>query len=222
MSTPPPPSASRSQGPAISLGGILGGWPDVAARFQEVLGDLEEERREFPRFLRQILNAYHGIDHWARVGVLGLAIAGRLRTLGRVTTACLALPGGIEEAAILSAFFHDCARTSGGAELDHGREGQRVWWSWSARKGLPRDFAAAVSQAILFHVDHIPVDPSANEAAICLANADRLERVRLFDSLRPEFMYEDGAWREIWPHAREVLARLRQDRVLRELGLAAP
>jgi len=206
--------------PPIDLEAILSGWPAVAARFREVLGDLAEERAAFPRLFRLFHSPLHGLDHWARAGVLGLAIAGRLRALGRVTTPCLAAAGGLEEAAILAAFFHDSCRTVEWSDPGHAREGREVWRHWSSRKGLGKDLSSAVAQAILFHAGHRPpVDPEAMEAAVCLANADRLERIRFGESPRERLMYDDGAWREIEALAPLLVRILDGDAVRRDLGI---
>jgi len=192
--------------------------PHVIARFRDVLADVEAERRAFPLLFGLIGSRHHGIDHWVRVGVFSLAIAASLRRLGRVKEPALSAPGGIEDAVILAAFFHDCSRSTEATEPGHGARGELVWRTWASRKGADPDLRAAVSQAILFHEGHKPdVDPAAGPVAVCLANADRLDRVRLGDPVRTHLLYDDGVWPDLLPHAGQLLRALGPARVRGEL-----
>jgi len=197
---------------------LIGDYDRVLDRFRRFLGGLEPEQEVFPRLYGELTGHLHGIDHWIRVGIHGLAIARFLRGRSRITTILPAQAGELEDAVISAAFFHDCARTSDRAEPEHGREGDRVWRHFAARKGLDRGLLDAVSQALLFHVDHEPVDPAANDVSVCLCNADRLDRVRLRESPDPERMYPDGVWREIAPLAEQLLQEVSRSRVLMDLG----
>jgi len=180
--------------------------PRVLSRFQTLFQEVEPERRRFGWMLGQIFGVYHGLDHWVRVGIYGLAIARALRDQGRVRTAGLAPERALEDAVLWAAFFHDCGRIGEGEEPDHGRTADRAWRQYADRVRLSRELAAAVSQALLFHVDHQPVDPAANEVAICLCNADRLDRVRLGQAPRPAWMYDDGIWQKLAPLSEKLLA----------------
>jgi hypothetical protein len=201
-----------------SIDGLLALYPRTVARFREVLRDIEAERREFPLLLGLIGSRLHGIDHWARVGTLSLAIAASLRDLGRVKDPALAAPCGLEDAVLLAAFFHDCSRSTEATEPGHGAAGERVWRSWAARKEMDTGIRAAVSQAILFHEGHRPaVDPAAGPVAVCLANADRLDRVRLGDAVRPHLLYDDGVWPDLLPLAEKLLGALGPSRVRGDL-----
>ncbi|KAJ4460885.1 hypothetical protein PAPYR_2721 [Paratrimastix pyriformis] len=140
------------------------------------------------------------------------------------------------EGAMYAVFFHDVARATDDREPSHGRLGERVWrhfaqWVNTAHlrreRGekdpvtllvdpIPQCMVAAVSEAILFHVDHLGVDPLAGPLAIALCNGDRLDRTRLkifdpedLDGLpRPEFFYPDAATSVSLFGAAEGLLRL--------------
>jgi len=202
----------------IRFGDLTGNYPLVIGRFRELLADLEEERARFPALFTLIDGHLHGIDHWTRVGILGLAIAKALRDQGRVSTPFLALPGNLERAVVLAALFHDCCRRRDGVEPRHGREGEKVWRHYAGRRKLEEDLQRPVSQAIIFHEGHRPVDPAALEVTICLCNADRLDRVRLGDSPIPERMYPDGIWRELSSFTERLFLEVHRDRVLAELS----
>ena len=75
----------------------------------------------------------------------------------------------------------------------------------------------AVTQALLFHEDHEPVDPRANHVTICLCNADRLDRVRLGQDPIPTLMYDDGVWKELTAHSNRLLKEVRLEDVRREV-----
>ena len=199
---------------------LIAGYGPVAARFRALLADVGPERAEFKIMFTNIAGNLHGIDHWARVGVHGLVIARALREQGRVTAPALAAEGALEEAVLLAAFFHDCARVTEGDELVHGKNGERVWRHYAERRGLAPGLGAAVSQALLFHVDHPSVDPAANEVTIGLCNADRVDRVRLGDYADSRRMYDDRVWPELVPHSVRLYNEFRLERVNRDLGLA--
>ncbi len=191
----------------------------VIEHFRKVLGDLYQEQMRFPRLFTLLTAGCHGIDHWVRVGLHGLAVAKALREQGRVVTPHAVPPGKLEEAVILAAFFHDCARISDGKELEHGREGNRVWRHYAKRKEFPANLQRFVSQAILFHVGHLSVDPGALEVTICLCNGDRLDRVRLGQEIKPELMYPDGIWQKLYPLADQLLLEVHLERVKLDMGL---
>jgi hypothetical protein len=199
---------------------LIAGYRPVSARFRALLADVGPERAEFKIMFTTIAGRCHGIDHWARVGIYALAIARGLRDQGWVKSVALVPAGALEDAVTDAAFFHDCARASEGDELVHGKNGQRIWRHYAERKGLARELTEAVSQALLFHVDHPSVDPAANEATICLCNADRLDRVRLGDYVDSRRMYDDRVWPELVPHSVRLYNEFRLQRVSRELGLA--
>jgi len=182
-------------------------------RFLGLYAELQPARNQFRRLFTSADSPIHGADHWVRVGLFGLAIAKKLRERG-LPASPVAEPGALEEAVILAAFFHDCARWSDGGELDHGRAGEEVWRWYAAERKFPDGLAASVSQALLFHVDHPAVDPAAGPVAVCLCNADRLDRVRLGESPKPKLMYDDGAWRELEPLSERLL-----DEVTRKVAL---
>ena len=205
-------------------------YDQVATRFRALLADVGPERAEFKFMFTTIASYSHGIDHWARVGIYCLAIAHALREQGRVPKPVLAEEGGLEEAALLAAFFHDCARVSDGYEIMHGRNGERVWRHYAERRSMDTELRTAVSQALIFHVDHSSFNAPANAVTICLCNADRLDRIRLCDpdrldhvsldrSVDPKRMYEDGIWPALLPHSRRLYHQFRLNRVKLDLGL---
>jgi HD superfamily phosphodiesterase len=193
---------------------LIGNYATVIVRYGELRRELGPELTEFPRLLKMENGLVHGMHHWVRVGIYGLAIAGALRAKGRVKSAIFLPDGALEDAVLLACFFHDCARVSEGSELVHGREGNRVWVHYAERKGFAEDLKQTISQALLFHVDHPAVDPAANEVTISLCNADRLDRVRLGEPPDPARMYDDGVWRDLAPFSDRLLAEVRQERVM--------
>lgn len=197
----------------IEYEALAAGYAPVIARFRELLAEVGPERAAFKIMFTMIAGQVHGLDHWVRVGIYGQAIAQGLREQGRVKIAAL------EDAVMYAAFFHDCARVSEGDEFVHGKNGERVWRHYAERKGLAAEMTAAVSQALLFHVDHPSVDPAANEVTICLCNADRLDRVRLGDYVDSRRMYDDRVWPELAPHSIQLYNEFRLERVSHELGL---
>lgn len=203
----------------ISYEGLIACRDRGSSRFRSLLENLEEEKTVFPKLFRKLRGPLHGIDHWLRVAIQGLAIARALRGGGRVAAPCLLEPEGLEEALVLAAFFHDSARTTDGTEAGHGKEAEKVWRHFAGRKILPRDLQEHVSEAILFHEDHRSVDPAAREVTICLCNADRLDRVRLGEKIDPRRMYDDGIWRSLEPFSGRLLEELSPAKVLSEMGL---
>ena len=197
--------------------GLMTRHDRVISRYREFKADLAPERREFPRLFAMENGLVHGVHHWVRVGIYGLAIARALRGQGRVRSPLLAPVGALEDAVLTACFFHDCARLGEGVEPDHGRAGEQVWDHYSKRQGISEGLRAIVSQALLFHVDHPSVDPAANEVTICLCNADRLDRVRLGEAPLPEHMYNDGIWRALEPLSGRLLQTVRQEKVVRDL-----
>jgi len=193
---------------------LAGGYDRVIEKFAELIPDLGPEREKFPRLFASISSPIHGIQHWVRVGIHGLAIAHALREQGKIPST-----ENIDEAVLCAAFFHDCARLTEGLEYDHGRAGDQVWRHYFQRKEIAAETGDAVSQALLFHVDHPSVDRDANPVTICLCNADRLDRVRLDQMPKPDLMYDDGVWRELEPHSGRLLEEVSIERVSKDLGL---
>jgi hypothetical protein len=187
-------------------------------RFRDLYSELQPARKKFRRLFFNADSRIHGADHWVRVGLFGLAIARKLRENGR-TGAALSSPGTLEEAVTLAAFFHDCARAGDDRELDHGRAGDQVWRWYAGEKALPEWLLNTVSQALLMHVDHPAVDPAAGPVAVCLCNADRLDRVRLGDLPNPRQMYDDGIWRELTSLSERLLNEVTRTVVLNSLGI---
>jgi hypothetical protein len=194
-------------------------YDKVIARFQGLLADTGPERERFPAMFTTIAGPFHGIHHWTRVGIYSLTIAEALRAQARVSPAALIPAGVLEDAVLWAAFFHDCARVTESVEGAHGRKGEMVWRNYAERKDLAPEIMAAVSQALLFHVDHPAVDPAANAVTICLCNADRLDRVRLGERPDPDRMYDDGAWRMLALYSERLLREVDLERVKRDLGL---
>jgi hypothetical protein len=180
-----------------TLEDLLSSLDLVTARFRSLLVELRGERGRFPDLFGKIDSRLHGIDHWIRVALHGLAIAAGFRARRAVGTPSLAPAGALEEAVVLAAFFHDCARRTEGSERDHGPQGERVLRRYREMKALPADLGATISQAVLFHVAHAPVDPAAGEVAIALCNADRIDRVRLGEEPDPARMYPEPLWRSL-------------------------
>ncbi len=150
----------------------------------------------------------------------GLAVADSLRAADKLELEVLVAPGGLEQGIVLAAFFHDCARTHDGVELDHGRAGAEVWRAYAAEHDVSAEMTAAVDQALLFHVDHLDVDPEANALTVCLCNADRIDRVRLGQPAFPELMYDDGgAWRELVQHAERLSREANRERATKDIIL---
>ncbi|KAH3758064.1 hypothetical protein Pelo_10194 [Pelomyxa schiedti] len=140
----------------------------------------------------------HGMSHWLRVATYGLFI---LRTVyphhpsGCSTASvdgCDLELSALEECVMYSAFFHDYETDDPG----HAERGANVWRIYAKRKHLDRRIISIVSQAILFHEQHLPhVDPAANVVTIALCNADRVDRVRFGGLPDVDKMYPDyNAW----------------------------
>lgn len=193
---------------------LIARYPEAVAKFRELLPELEPERARFKRLFAMILSPVHGVHHWTRVGIYSLAIAEALQEQGRVHEA----PEAFREQVLHAVFFHDCARLTESNELDHGRAGEQVWRCFAARHSLPSPHTEAVSQALLFHVDHPAVDPSANPVTVCLCNADRLDRVRLAQKPIPKLMYHDGIWQHLQPFSQRLLNEVTLERVKEDLG----
>jgi len=196
-----------------------GYYQEIVRRFRVLLDEVSPLQERFPRLFKMITGSCHGIDHWTRVGIYTLIISRGLREQERVSTPCLVAEGALENAGVYAAFFHDCARASDGFEFDHGRAGNQVWEYYAKERGLEKDFRQAVSQALLFHVDHPAVDPAANEVTMCLCNADRLDRVRLGEIVKPGLMYPDGVWKRLEPYTQGLLRQVTLARVKADLGL---
>ncbi len=201
----------------ITYAKLVGGYGRVLEVFGEVVADVGPECERFSFMMTLSSSPVHGVDHWVRVGLNALVIARRLRERERVSTPSLAPAGALEQAVLYAAFFHDSSRVDEGLDFTHGANGDRVWRHWAERKAVTPQIKAAVSQALRFHVDHPSVDPAANEATICLCNADRLDRVRLGQAPAPKRMYDDGCWRSIAPHSKSLLLEITLARVKTDL-----
>ena len=165
----------------------------VVEGFRFLLDDTEKERDKFPaRFLKQINSPIHGIDHWARVCLYGLDIGNNLWVKQQVDTRVFVSHDKFEQAIIHAAFFHDCARITEGCEFDHGRWAEKVWRSYSGRKGFEEGYTAAISEALLLHVENVKTEAGA--LAISLCNGDRLDRIRLGELPDPKRMYVEDRW----------------------------
>ncbi len=198
---------------------LIGNYDRVIGAFREVLVDVGPERERFSLMLKLASSNVHGVDHWVRVGLNALVIAHKLRERGLVSTPCLTAEGALEQAVLDAAFFHDSSRMDEGFDFTHGANADRVWRHWAERTGVAPELSEAISQALRFHVNHPSVDPAANEATICLCNADRLDRVRLGESPASKRMYDDGCWRSIAPHSKSLLLEITLARVERDLHL---
>jgi hypothetical protein len=63
------------------------------------------------------------------------------------------------------------------------------------------------------------IDHWVRVGIFCLANADRLDRVRLGDPVRPHLLYDDGAWPDLLPLAGKLLGALDLARAKGDLGI---
>jgi hypothetical protein len=203
----------------LSYEELLSHYDPVVARFRDLFAEVRPLQEKFPKLLKLTMGMSHGVDHWCRVGVYGLAIAHALKKQGRSATPCLEADYALTDAVLYAAFFHDCARRTEGTELTHGRAGEEVWRDYSKTQSVSAAMREAVSQALLFHVDHPSIDPDANEVTICLCNADRLDRVRLGEQPDPQRMYDDGVWQELCPHNRRLYNEIKIPRAKKDLGL---
>lgn len=143
-----------------------------------------------PAFLR-VGSRVHGLGHFARVGTLGLRIAGAARR-GPASP-------DLESAVTLAAFFHDSGRTHDGYEPGHAEAGAGILEALAPALRFSEAVVAAAAEAIRLHEAPESVVPGASVVAVALANADRLDRVRLGDAPIPERMYDDGVWRDLQP-----------------------
>ncbi len=188
--------------------------PAYRVLLADVKADLGVRLAGVPAFDR-IGSRFHGLGHWARVGCLALRIAGGLP---RAT-----LPAGdVDRAVTLAAFFHDSGRTIDGYEPGHAEAGAALFEVFAARWGLSRDLVDTVSTAIRLHEAPQSVVPGAGGLAIALANADRLDRVRLGDSPIPARMYDDGQWRRLVPVSDALLHRLTNRRAWTDVADLLP
>lgn len=203
----------------VSFSELMEYYQRVVASFKPLYNEVLNLQKEFPHLLKLTMGMKHGTDHWCRVGTYSLAIAEALKMQGRVNTFFLKQDRALEDAVLYAAFFHDCARRTEGVESGHGRAGEEVWRRYSGMKSLSANLREAVSQALLFHVDHPAIDPSANEVTICLCNADRLDRIRLGEDIDPSRMYEDGIWLELAPHNRRLFQKIKIPKVKEDLGI---
>lgn len=129
----------------------------------------------------------HGLAHWTRVGCLALRIVRALPTDGRPVERD-------EEAVLVASFFHDAGRLTEWHEPGHGEAGARILEALAGDLGLDPSIVLIAAQAIRLHdSDDCPLPP-ADRVGIALANADRLDRVRLGESPRSDLMYDDGVW----------------------------
>jgi hypothetical protein len=186
---------------------LTGKYEMVTEAFTGYLGQLKGMKKDHARLFLTLNGELHGIAHWVRVALFGLYIAEHYCgpemdfPCDKQDVSALVAP------VLAAAFFHDCARTHEGVELDHGREAEKIWRDYVDRRNIEEMVADAVAQALLFHVDHTAVDPAANLVTVCLCNGDRLDRVRLGSEINPKLMYEDGCW----PKLQEVNGRLLTD-----------
>lgn len=202
---------------------IAADYARVIDFYRESIADTGPERETSAGMFTTVAGYFHGIDHWARVGLYARFIsrnylAREAGVPGSISPSSLASEDRLIEAVTLAAFFHDCARLTEGAELSHGRAAEKIWRQYSGRKKIEADIRAAVSQALLFHVDHPSVDPEAGTVTICLCNADRLDRVRLRQRPAPQHMYDDGLWRELEHLSKQLYDDVHLGRVLSDLG----
>lgn len=140
----------------------------------------------------------HGLDHWLRVGCLAVRLA---ELTGRTGLAKLADERPVDalalEPVLLAAFFHDSGRLGEWLEPGHGEAGARVLESLAPALGLSPDAVATAAHAIRLHEYQLPLADAPDLATRVLANADRLDRIRFGERVRPALMYDDGAWSTI-------------------------
>ncbi|KAH3767413.1 Ubiquitin-conjugating enzyme E2 E2 [Pelomyxa schiedti] len=145
----------------------------------------------------RITSNMHGQSHWIRVACLGLCVMDGILRSSAANYWGKHLPvDTLRECLLYAALFHDCAREGESSERFHGARGESVWRAYSSRKNLDTQTIEIVSQAILFHENHRPcVDNTANVVTASLCNGDRLDRVRLNESVHSDKMYPDsGTW----------------------------
>lgn len=187
---------------------LFGGAPmiyeELTANYRNVLDSfsayrfrLEGMKKDHDRLFQTLTAQVHGIDHWVRVALYGLFIAEHYSGPQFDFPCDKKNIGALAEPVLAAAFFHDCARTNEGAELDHGRAAEKIWRDYIERHRVDAMVGEVVAQALLYHVDHLSVDPAANLVTVCLCNGDRLDRVRLGSTIKPHLMYEDGCWRKL-------------------------
>ena len=179
-----------------------------------VKADLGVPMAGVPAFDR-IGSRFHVLGHWVRVGCLALRIADALPRASFPVD-------DVERAVTLAAFFHDSGRTIDGYEPGHAGAGAAIFEVFAARWELPRDLVAAVAAAIRLHEAPESVVPGASGVAIALANADRLDRVRLGDRPIPERMYDDGIWHHLEPASQALLHHLTNRRAWSDVADLLP
>jgi HD superfamily phosphodiesterase len=102
----------------------------------------------------------------------------------------------LERRFLLSAFFHDIGRLDEGRDTGHAARGERVFRVMAPALSVDPDDVESVAVAIRNHASAPAVLPGADLVAACIANADRLDRARLYERPLPERMYPDLPWKE--------------------------
>jgi len=172
---------------------------EVAPRFDRWLEAVVTHRAVHPELWRGLRcaeqSSLHGRRHWTRVACLGLAM---LRDEG----VCRPREEQfmLERRLLLAAFFHDIGRLDEGRDTGHAERGERVFRFMALAVFVGPEDIESVALAIRNHASDPAVLRGADLVAACIANADRLDRARLYEHPMPERMYPELPWRE-WEEA---------------------
>ncbi len=197
---------------------LVKNYNQVCAFFKKLISELDEEKKVFPDLLKLFTKGIHGADHLTRVAIYSLFILDKLQKNSKFNSQFS--KHGALNTMLYASFFHDCARTTDGLELGHGKAAVKIWLHFSKRKNLESEVINLVTQAILFHEDHPAVDESANIITVCLCNSDRLDRVRLIDKPNPKLMYDDGGvWQKLEPLSLKLFKEFTLHKVLLDLNV---
>ncbi len=177
---------------------------EVAPQFDAWLNAVVAHRAAHPDLwngLRAAERSYlHGRRHWTRVACLGLAML-REREPHRPPLDHLAPPLAVlEHRFLLAAFFHDIGRLDEGRDTGHAGRGERVFRFMAPVLSVDPGDIESAAVAIRNHASDPAVLPGADLVAACIADADRLDRARLYERPLPDCMYPVLPW-EKWAEA---------------------
>jgi len=168
---------------------------EVAPRSDRWLEAVIAHRAEHPELWRGLKcaeqSSLHGRRHWTRVACLGLAML-RDERARRPHEEQLVL----ERRFLLAAFFHDIGRLDEGRDTGHAERGEQVFRFMAPDLSVEPEDIESVALAIRNHASDPAVLPGADLVAACIANADRLDRARLYEHPLPNRMYPELSWKE--------------------------
>jgi len=177
---------------------------EVAPQFDSWLEAVVAHRAGHPDLwhgLRAAEQSYlHGRRHWTRVACLGIAMLRDERVHRSPQGTPMVEHSVLEHRFLLAAFFHDIGRLDEGRDSGHPVRGERVFRFMAPALNVDPGDVESVAIAIRNHASYPAVLPGADLVAACVANADRLDRARLYERPQPDRMYPELPW-EKWEEA---------------------